>query len=252
LHGTSVFPVILGYGCSVPAVMATRILRSPRDRFLAAVLAVMVPCSARTTVILGLVAFYLGANAALAIYGLNIFVVALAGEVLSKIWPEITPGLIMEIPPYRLPTLRNLVAKTWWRLKEFIVVAWPLLIIGSAALSLAEYWQLDQVINQVLRPVTAILDLPEATGTTLIFGVMRKELSLLMLMQAVGTTDIATVMTPGQIMVFTLFVVFYIPCLATITVLWREIGRARTILIAALTLILALVVGVLTRVALNL
>ncbi|MCI0691101.1 ferrous iron transport protein B [candidate division KSB1 bacterium] len=249
LHGTSVFPAILGYGCSVPAVMATRILRSPRDRLLAAALAIMVPCSARTTVILGLVAFYLGANAALAIYALNILVAAVAGKVLSKIWLEITPGLIMEIPPYRLPTLRMLLAKTWWRLKEFIVMAWPLLIIGSAALSLAEHWQLDQAINHLLRPITALLDLPAATGTTLIFGVMRKELSLLMLMQAVGTTNIAAVMSSAQMMVFTLFVVFYIPCLATITVLWREIGKGRTLLMAALTLILAMVVGVLTRAA---
>jgi ferrous iron transport protein B len=247
LHGTSIFPAILGYGCSVPAVMATRILRSPRDRFIAATLSIMVPCSARTTVILGLVAFYLGANAALAIYFINILVVAIAGKVLSKIWPEITPGLVMEIPPYRLPTLRTLLAKTWWRLKEFIVMAWPLLIIGSAALSLAEHWQVDQVINLALRPLTAILDLPEAVGTTLIFGVMRKELSLLMLMQAMGTTDVASVMTSAQMMTFTMFVVFYIPCLATITVLWKELGRGRTVLITALTLVLAIVVGVLTR-----
>jgi ferrous iron transport protein B len=252
LHGTSVLPAILGYGCSVPAVMATRILRSPRDRLIAAMLAIMVPCSARTTVILGLVAFYLGPNVALVIYGLNILVVALAGRVLSKIWPEITPGLIMEIPPYRLPTIRALLAKTWWRLKEFVLVAWPVLIIGSAALSLAEHWQLDQSINHFLRPVTAILALPETVGTTLIFGIMRKELSLLMLMQAVGTTNVAAVMTPAQMMTFTMFVVFYIPCLATIAVLWREIGKAQTILLAALTLMLALGVGVLTSMAFNL
>jgi ferrous iron transport protein B len=173
----------------------------------------------------------------------------LAGKVMSKIWPEITPGLIMEIPPYRLPTIRALLTKTWWRMKEFVVVAWPVLIIGSAILSLAEHWQLDQVVNQFLRPVTGILDLPETVGTTLIFGIMRKELSLLMLMQAVGTTNMATVMTPAQMLTFTMFVVFYIPCLATIAVLWREIGKTQTVVLTALTLILALVVGVLTNFA---
>lgn len=251
LHGTSVLPAILGYGCSVPAVMATRILRSPRDRFIAATLAIMVPCSARTAVILGLVAFYLGPNTALAIYGVNIIVVALAGKVMSKIWPEITPGLIMEIPPYRLPTLRALLAKTWWRLKEFVVVAWPVLIIGSAALSLAEHWQFDQTINRILQPVTALLALPETVGTTLIFGIMRKELSMLMLMQALGTTNVATMMTPAQMLTFTMFVVFYIPCLATIAVLWREIGKAQTILLVAFTLVLALAIGVLTGMVFN-
>ncbi|MDZ7292899.1 MAG: ferrous iron transport protein B [candidate division KSB1 bacterium] len=247
LHGTSVFPAILGYGCSVPAVMATRILRSPRDRFIAAMLAIMAPCSARTTVILGLVAFYLSPNAALAIYGLNIVIIALAGKVLAKIWPEITPGLVMEIPPYRVPATKLLLAKTWWRLKEFIVLAWPMLIAGSIVLSVAEAWQLDHKINAVLRPLTSILGLPSAVGTTLIFGVMRKELSLMMLMHALGTTDVTTAMTPVQIGVFTLFVVFYIPCLATITVLWKEIGKQRTILAIALTLILAVGISLLGR-----
>jgi ferrous iron transport protein B len=167
--------------------------------------------------------------------------------VLSKIWPEITPGLVMEIPPYRLPSLRLLGAKTWWRLKEFIVIAWPLLIAGSLALSLAEAWALDDKINLALSPLTAMLGLPFAVGTTLIFGVMRKELSMLMLMQALGTTQIATVMTPIQIVIFTLFVVFYIPCLATITVLWKEIGKQKTILVIGLTLGLAGGVSLLVR-----
>lgn len=248
LHGASVFPAILGYGCSVPAVMATRILRSPRDRFVASILAVIVPCSARTTVILGLVAFYLSPNAALAIYALNILVIAICGKVLAKIWPEITPGFVMEIPPYRVPTIKLLLAKTWWRLKEFVVIAWPLLIVGSIVLSLAEAWQLDHKINIVLSPLTHALGLPIAVGTTLIFGVMRKELSMLMLMQALGTTDVTLAMTPLQIVVFTLFVVFYIPCLATITVLWKEIGKQRTILAIGLTLVLAIGISLLARV----
>jgi ferrous iron transport protein B len=242
LHGTSVFPAILGYGCSVPAVMATRILRSPRDRFIAAILAVIVPCSARTTVILGLVAYYLSPNAALAIYALNILVIAICGKVLATIWPESTSGLVMEIPPYRVPAPKLLAAKTWWRLKEFIVIAWPLLIIGSLILSVAEAWHLDRHLNAALSPLTGLMGLPAAVGTTLIFGVMRKELSLLMLMQALGTTNVASVMTPLQIIIFTLFVVFYIPCLATITVLWRELGKQRTI--AAIVLTLALAVGI--------
>ena len=92
LHGTATLPVLVGYGCSVPAVMATRILSSRRDRFIAAFLAVLVPCSARMTVIFALVGFYLGANYALGIYVLNIIVVALSGAVLARIWPEVSPG----------------------------------------------------------------------------------------------------------------------------------------------------------------
>ena len=92
LHGTATLPILVGYGCSVPAVMATRILTTRRDRFIASFLAVLVPCSARMTVIFALVGFYLGANWALAIYVLNIVVVALSGHVLARLWPEISPA----------------------------------------------------------------------------------------------------------------------------------------------------------------
>ncbi|HNR67441.1 MAG TPA: ferrous iron transport protein B [bacterium] len=248
LHGTAVIPGILGYGCSVPAVMATRILTSPRDRFISSVVAVLTPCSARMTVIFGLVGYYLGASAALGIYILNMFVIAVTGSILARLLPEDTPGMILEIPSYQLPGLRTVLAKTWLRMREFIVIAWPLLILGSLVLSLAEWFSLDQTINMIFRPITYILGLPAAVGSTLIFGVLRKELSMLMLFQALGTTDVASVMTSGQLLVFTLFVVFYMPCAATIGVLGKEIGWKNTLLASLLTVFIALVIGLLGRI----
>ncbi|MFZ0391809.1 MAG: ferrous iron transport protein B, partial [Calditrichia bacterium] len=147
LHGTSIIPAVLGYGCNVPAVMATRILSSRRDKIISAVIASMVPCSARSIVIFGLVAFYLGPLWAFAIYMLNIFVIATTGKLLSKIMPEASPGMVLEIPPYRKPSLKVIRKKTWFRIKEFIVVAWPILIAGSVLLGLLEFFQLDQWIN---------------------------------------------------------------------------------------------------------
>ena len=208
LHGTATLPVLLGYGCSVPAVMATRILSSRRDRFIAAFLAVLVPCSARMTVILALVGVYLGAYYALGIYVLNLLVVVLAGHILALIWPEISPGMLMEVPAFRVPAPKVVMMKTWWRLREFVMVAFPLLVAGSAVLSLIEFYGWQQFINAALSPLTALLGLPRAVGLTLIFGVLRKELSLLMLMQALGTTNVASVMSAAQILIFTLFVTF--------------------------------------------
>jgi ferrous iron transport protein B len=239
LHGKSIFPLILGYGCNVPAIMATRILESERDRVIVSVLASLIPCAARTTIIFALVAFFIGPNAALAIYGLNIAVIALSGRILSMVLPEVTPGMILEIPVYHLPSIRTTLVKSWYRVREFIVVAWPLLIIGSVVLSLLEFLGTDQFINTVLRPITYLLGLPEAVGITLIFGVLRKELSMIMLIQALGTSQILTVMSKGQILIFTVFVVFYIPCLAAIAVLRREIGLKKAILTSFFTLILA-------------
>ena len=247
LHGTATIPVLLGYGCSVPAVMATRILTSRRDRFIAAFLAVLVPCSARMTVIMALTGFYLGVDWALGIYVLNLIVVALAGNILARLWPEIAPGMLMEVPPYHRPTARVVLLKTWWRLREFVVVALPLLIVGSAVLGLIEYFGWQAAINDVLSPLTALLGLPASVGLTLIFGVMRKELSLLMLMQAVGTTDVHSVMTSAQILIFTLFVTFYLPCLATLASMVREVGRKLTVAAASALLVLAVALSLLAR-----
>jgi ferrous iron transport protein B len=247
LHGTAMLPVLLGYGCSVPAVLATRILPSRRDRFVAACLAVLVPCSARMTVIFALVGFYLGANYALGIYALNLAIVAVAGYILTKIWPEISPGMLMEVPPYHRPSLRVVLLKTWWRLREFVIIAAPLLIAGSALLGAIEFLGWERFINTLLSPLTTLLGLPPAVGLTLVFGVLRKELSLLMLMQALGTTQVATVLTTGQILIFTLFVTFYLPCLATLATLAREIGWKLTAVASAALFVLAMVISLTAR-----
>ena len=247
LHGKAIIPLILGYGCTVPAIMATRILESERDRFIASVLTTMIPCAARITIIFGLVAFYLGPRAAMFVYVLNIIVVAISGKILSNLLPEITPGMIMEIPDYHIPSMKVLLAKVWLRMKEFIVIAWPLLIAGSVALSLLKYWNLERFINQLISPITLLLGLPVAVGVTLIFGVLRKELSMIMLVQSLGVTDISTVMSATQIMTFTIFVLFYIPCVATIAVLLREIGAKRTLFTLLFTFFIAIVLSIVVR-----
>ncbi|HSP07812.1 MAG TPA: ferrous iron transporter B, partial [Acidobacteriota bacterium] len=252
LHGTSLLPAILGYGCNVPAVMATRILHAPRDRVIAAVISTLVPCSARTVVILGLAGYYLGPAWAFALYGFNIFVIAVTGKVMSRLLPQLTPGMILEIPRYQIPSFPSILKKTWFRIRDFVMVAWPLLIVGSLLLSIGGYFGLNGLIDRGFSPFTSgVLGLPAVVGTTLILGILRKELSLLMLVQALGTTHVSSVMSPQQIMVFTMFVMFYLPCVATVGVLIREIGARVTLYTAAFTLLLATVAGVLTRLLLS-
>jgi len=247
LHGKAIIPFILGYGCTVPAIMATRILESGRDRFIASVLATMIPCAARMTIIFALVAFYISPQAALAVYILNIIVIIISGKILSRLLPEVTPGMILEIPAYHIPSLKVALAKTWLRMKEFIFIAWPLLIIGSTILSLLQYYKADMLINNFFSPLTSLLGLPLVVGTTLIFGILRKELSMLMLIQAIGTSNVAAAMSTTQIMTFTIFIIFYVPCVATIAVLWKEIGSKRTLFTISFTFIIAIILGVITR-----
>jgi ferrous iron transport protein B len=247
LHGTSMLPIILGYGCSVPACMATRILPSRRDRFLASVLATLVPCSARATVIFALVAFYLGPMWALGIFCFNALVVIISGWLLARVWPEISAGMILEVPRYQWPSSSMLARKVWLRLREFVVLSWPLLIAGSLVLGLGAYWNMDHYANVALSPLTLVLGLPAVLGTTLVFGLLRKELALIMLAQALGTTSVASVLSATQIIVFTIFITFYIPCLATLVALVKEIGKKMTTLAATYTFILATLMGVAAR-----
>jgi len=247
LHGKAIIPFILGYGCTVPAIMATRILESGRDRFIASVLATMIPCAARMTIIFALVAFYISPQAALAVYILNIIVIIISGKILSRLLPEVTPGMILEIPAYHIPSIKVALAKTWLRMKEFIFIAWPLLIVGSTILSLLQYYKMDMLVNKFFSPLTSLLGLPVVVGTTLIFGILRKELSMLMLIQAIGTSNVAAAMSTTQIMTFTIFIIFYVPCVATIAVLWKEIGSKRTLFTISFTFIIAIILGVITR-----
>jgi ferrous iron transport protein B len=225
LHGKSVIPFVLGYGCNVPAIMGVRILEKPRDRFITSVLVTFIPCAARTTIIFALIAFYLGPVYALLLYLFNLVVIAAAGKLLCRMMPEVSPGLILEIPSYRLPNLRAVAHKIWFRLREFVVIAWPLLILGSLVLSLLEYFHLSEPINRVLSPFTSgLLGLPSGVSIVLIFGILRKELTIIMLVQALGTSNFASVMTTEQMLVFALFTLFYIPCLATLGMLRSMIG----------------------------
>jgi len=250
LHGKSVSPFILGFGCNVPAIVATRILESRRDRILTSLLIPFIPCSARTTIILALVAFYLGPAWALGFYVMNILLVAVLGRVLSLFFKTSSPGLILEIPTLKIPSLKNVLFKVYFQFKSFVRFAWPLLIAGSVVLGLIQSLHWDAVINKILSPlVMNVLGLPRELGVTLVFGFLRKELSLLMMLQAlgVGYQNLLSVISRDQIVVFTVFVSFFIPCLSTFAILWKEVGKKIAFLSAALSISVAVLASFLLR-----
>ena len=192
-------------------------------------------------VVFGLVAFYLGPLAAFALYLFNLLVIAVTGRVLNSLMPEDTPGLILEMPTYRIPTLKNVTGKAWFRVREFVVEAWPILIIGSAILAALNFFNGALAFNLLVRPLTWSLGLPAEVGVPLIFGILRKELSLVMLGQALGTVNFDTALTISQMVTYATFVMFYLPCLATLSVLRRELGTRAMLTIAGLTVIVALI-----------
>ncbi len=250
LHGKSVSPFILGFGCNVPAVVSTRILESRRDRIITSLLIPFIPCSARTTIILALVAFYLGPLWALGFYLFNILLVAVLGRVITLFFKTPSPGLILEIPSLKMPSLKNMMRKTYFQLKSFLKFAWPILIAGSVVLGLLQYFNLDKFINLVLSPlVEKGLGLPQELGVTLVFGFLRKELSLIMMLQALGVSyqNLMTIITREQLIVFTVFISFFIPCLSTVAILWKEVGKRVAFLSMGLNTGVAIVMSLLVR-----
>jgi ferrous iron transport protein B len=250
LHGKSVSLFILGFGCNVPAIMSTRILESRRDRIITSLLIPFIPCSARTTIILALVAFYLGPLWALGFYLFNMILVALLGRLITLFFKTPSPGLILEIPSLKIPSLKSMMNKTYFQLRSFLQFAWPVLVLGSIILGLFQYLNFDRVINIILSPlVEKGLGLPRELGVTLVFGFLRKELSLVMMLQALGVTyqNLMAVISKEQLIVFTVFISFFIPCLSTVAVLWKEVGRKVAFLSMGLNTAVAVVVSFLTR-----
>jgi ferrous iron transport protein B len=250
LHGKSVSPFILGFGCNVPAVLSTRILESARDRVITSILIPFIPCSARTTIILALVAFYLGPFWALGFYFVNILLVGGIGRLLTLFLKSPSPGLILEIPSLKAPSPKAMARKTYIELKSFIRFAWPLLVAGSIVLSLLQFLKLDRALNAGFSPLIVHgLGLPQELGITLVFGFLRKELSLIMMLQAlgVGYQNLLTVISKEQILVFTVFVSFFIPCLSTFAILWKENGKKIAFLSAGLSVAVAIIVSLLVR-----
>ncbi|MCD6164695.1 MAG: ferrous iron transport protein B [Candidatus Odinarchaeota archaeon] len=248
LHGRAIIPLIAGYGCNVPAIMGTRVLETRRERVLAAFLITLIPCSARTVVILGLIGQYIGLLAVLSIYALNLGIIAFSGFFLNRIIKGETIGLVMELPPYRIPHLIPVLKKTWIRFREFVYIAFPLLILGSLVLSAFEYSGAIQPVVSLMKPiVVGILGLPALTGITLVFGVLRKEMTLEMLIVLFGTTDFLAIMNITQMIVFTVVVTLYFPCIATFAVLGKELGWKTATLIAISTIVLAILIGGITN-----
>jgi ferrous iron transport protein B len=244
LHGKAFIPLMLGYGCNVPACLGCRIMETERERLLAAFVTTLVPCAARTVIILGLVGHFLGIQWALSLYIVDLLIIFFLGRLAFKTLPGEPTALIMEMHDYRVPHLKTVLKQTWFRLAEFIKLAFPLIIVGSLAIKLAEVFGLLEPIATILSPVTVtLLGLPAITGITLIFGVLRKELTLIMLATLLGTTNFAQVLTPVQMVVFTLVAMLYIPCIATIAALVKEFGRKKALFITVFEITFAICVG---------
>ena len=253
LHGGVAVPFLMGLGCNVPAISAAAITGSRRERIVASILITFVPCSARSAILLAIGGKYLGATGVVAIFALTLVTIAALGKLLAWRLAESAPGMVQAIPPYSLPRWHCVWRKTWSRTEDIVTIVTPLLVVGSVVLALLSHIGADAVINTLLTPITTWwLGLPEVLGVPILFGVLRKELSMLMIQQALGATDIAHALDQVQIFTFLVFLNFYVPCLSTFAVTCKALGRKVAWFSAAVSLISALALSGVVRLVLEL
>jgi len=244
LHGKAFIPVMLAYGCNVPACLGCKIMETERERLLAAFVVTLIPCAATTVVVLGLVGKFVGIEWALILYAIDLAIIFLLGRVAFKSLPGEPTELLMEMHEYRMPHLRTVISQTWFRLEEFIKIAFPLMILSSVIIKVIEILGLFELLSFLMSPVTVWwLGLRREMGIALIFGILRKELTLIMLATILGTMDFGAVLTSLQMLVFSLITMLYIPCIATIAACIKEFGWKKAIFITVFEVLFAIFVG---------
>jgi len=243
LHGKALIPLILGYGCNVPAIDSTRILETKRERLLASFAITFAPCAARTIVVLGLVAVFVNIWWAMALYVIDLLIIFALGRIALKLVPGESTGLIMEMHTFKVPTLSVIAKQTWVRTKSLIYLVLPIYIFGTAAIQALYVLGILGPISDFLTPITVWwLGLPAVAGVLLMFGAIRKEFILLMLVAFFGT-NLALVLSPVQFIVLAFVAMLYLPCASTIAVLAREFGWKSAGMITFANLATAIILG---------
>ena len=232
LHGYGAIPIMLGFGCKVPAVMGVRVLETRRERIIAlALILVLVPCISQTAMVISMLAPY-GVKYLLLVFGILFASGILAGTVLNKIMRGETPELFMEIPSWQVPQLRPLARKLWIRMKEYLSDALPLILTGVFIVDLMQLSGLTDWLTKVFRfPVEHLLSLPGEITPVLLLGVLRKDISIALLEPYHLSAE--------QLVVCCVFMTMYLPCVATFFVMLRESGIKDTLRVVTLTFALA-------------
>jgi len=236
LHGLAIMPMLLGFGCNVPGALATRILETRKERFISATLmSIAVPCMALQAIIIGLLGKY--GFTGLGIVFFTLFLVWLIlGLILRKLVKGTSPEIFIEIPHYRIPYFPGLLKKIWIRLKWFIKEALPFVFLGVILVNLMYSLGIIQFIGNITAPVVSILlGLPKEAAGALFIGFLRKDIAVGML--------VPLSLSLKQLIVASVVLSMYFPCVATFTTLIKELGIIDMLKSAIIMIITSLIVG---------
>ena len=236
LHGYSIIPMVLGFGCNVPAALAARNLESRREKFIVCTLmAVAVPCMAQLAMIVGLVGRF-GAAYLAVVFASLFFIWIILGLIIDRIIPGYTPSMIIEIPPYRIPSLKAQMKKLGMRIKGLIVHATPYILGGILLVNILYLSGIVDYFGYIFTPViTGVLGLPGEAVSTLLIGFLRKDVAVAML--------VPLGLDARQFVIGAVVLAAYFPCAATFTVLIKEMGVSDMLKSATIMVVTAFLAG---------
>ncbi|MFA4991027.1 MAG: ferrous iron transporter B [Candidatus Omnitrophota bacterium] len=236
LHGYAIIPFILGLGCNVPGALATRILEERREKFIAATLmAIAIPCMAQIAMIVGLVGQRGGKYVAV-IFFILFALLIIKGLILNRVLKGVSPEILVEIPPYRIPQIQAVIKKLWMRLSGFLKEAMPFVLLGVFFVNVLHMLRIIDFFSYIFTPVlTGLWGLPKEAVSVLMVGFLRKDIAVGML----GPLNLTT----KQLIIGSTILAVYFPCIATYIVLIRELGVKDTLKSTFMMLVAALLIG---------
>lgn len=236
MHGYGIVPVFLGLGCNVPGALATRILATKKQRFIALILLVIsVPCMAQTAMIFGILGSY-GLSYIFTVYITLLIVYIIVGILLNAFVKGESPEIFLEIPPYRKPSTKAVLKKTWMRVKWFLKEAIPYLFLGVLLVNILYAVGFFDFIGIIFAPIMENwFGLPKEAIIAILVGFLRKDLAVGMLLP-LGLNAM-------QLVIATVILTITFPCAATFAVLIKELGFKDMLKALCLMILIALVVG---------
>jgi len=240
LNGKAVLPIVLGLGCDTMATMTTRILETRKERVITTLLlALAVPCSAQLGVLLAMMAS-LSMMAAVFWFLLMVGVTFLVGWLASKLLGGESSDFILELPPMRRPLLGNVAVKTFARLEWYLKEVIPLFVLGTAILFVFDKLNLLDKIARAGAPlVKGWLGLPPETAQAFLVGFLRRDYGAVFLLDAAKSGAL----TPHQVLVAMVTITLFMPCVATLFMIARELGKKTAAWITAFVFVFAFLVG---------
>ena len=261
LHGKAFIPMILGFGCGVPGIMATRTMEHEEDRLVSMMLIPFMSCTARLPVYLMFVGIFFASNQGnviFSLYLLGVIVAIIVAAILKKsLFKGVSTPFVMELPSYKLPTLRGVLMHTGEKTWGFVRKAGTIILAAAIIVWVLSYFpagvdygsqgSLIGQIGTVIAPVFSPLGFGNwQAAVALLFGMVAKEVVVATLTSVLGgsTAALATIFTPLTAYAFMVFVLLYIPCFATIGTIKQESNGWRwPLIMVCVTLVTAFIVS---------